>query len=254
MCSREDVGDLYDVTEARLSDGPGHFGQGRHWSRFRSWVVLVSCAGVYWPAMARTMPAAPTVCQPPSPTQAWVSATREGALLSPRLDEANWRIKRNESAGKAGHWIHLSASGPVHGALAWWPCGASTAHWIPTGSFVSWKKGPQLPRQRAGSVWLETEQFGTGLQVRRIHWAMASDPAPTVVWQGDVDERFSGPDFVEVRRQLLSVQADRWRVVERRLVNGQRVRVRDQLLCLAPRPAAGPGQAAVLLRPCPRRY
>jgi hypothetical protein len=218
--------------------------------RAAPWAALL----VAWAALAAwarpdaVEPTALPGCQPPPPSSAWASATAAGLLMSAHPERARLEFRLGSAAGARGYWIHLSETGPVHGAIAWWPCGAKRVRWIGTGGFVSWKTGKTIPGGRADALWLETSRFGTGLQVQQAHWLEPTAEGVDLVWQGDLFERFDGPDVVEVERRLERRAVGRWMLHELQVVNGHPDSPARVALCMSRR--AAPSSTVPRLRPC----
>lgn len=124
-------------------------------------------------AMARAGCAAPTLdflWGLPAIRQAMLTQHAAGVELQ-RLPQAR------QGTQPAGHWVHLSGSGPVHGALAWVPCTAAgqtaSAAWVRTraagvrvlnsGGFVGWS-GLPLQGPLPARLVLTHRHTGTGLE------------------------------------------------------------------------------------------
>ena len=115
----------------------------------------------------------------PAPTlQSLRSSTAVRAqLLSERTDGLQMVLlpqARTRDGALAGHWAHISESGPLNGTLVWVPCNlevrsSSRLHTqpavqaIPSGSFVAWRTlpaGGTLPPRLV----LTHRRTGTGLE------------------------------------------------------------------------------------------
>jgi hypothetical protein len=171
------------------------------------------------------------ICKPPSAKLAWHSAVKDGGLLSISWYQARYESRYAEHAGRGGHWVHLSDTGPANGVLAWWPCGARSTSWLTTGRFGSWRTGPAVPGQSSPSLWLQTERFGTGSQTITAQLVLPQTPRPYLAWEAEIYETFSGPDEIEIERSLRTKDSYRWALIEKRVINGTGVAVEPIALC-----------------------
>lgn len=91
------------------------------------------------------------ICPPPTQAQAYRHALAQDAVLSPVPRDSEFHALPAKHAGRPGHWLHHSGSGPLHGAAAWRPCGAqpATPRWQTTGA---WEDGQVLRLQRPGAA------------------------------------------------------------------------------------------------------
>lgn len=194
--------------------------------------------------------AAQAACRAPAKALAWQSAVRDGGLLSLNVDSAGFEVRRGAQGGPPGHWLHLSDSGPVNGALAWWPCGARRTAWAATGGFGAWRTGPKMTGAGLRFLWLETQRYGTGLQVTEAIWAVPAASRAMVIWHGTVSEKFSGPLELDIERELKPLPDGTWSLVERRVQEGREVPVAAKRLCLSERK---PNLLAPKLEPCRAR-
>ena len=113
---------------------------------------------------------AQSACPAPTLDFLWNQPSIRKALLSQNAAGLELHRMPQVQPGPhgAGQWVHLGASGPVHGVLAWVPCGvsrhASDLRVLDTGGFVGWSASPAqgpLPPRLA----LTHRRTGTGIEL-----------------------------------------------------------------------------------------